>query len=162
MVAKAIYPKQIPQSPLKLNLKCAMQLQPLNERAVHAFAMKMAAKHSQCTTVESSVSLSITRYRRKFRSIRRWERKGFFGNRRQNGGTESFEVNEEESQVLAVVIDQPSNTNERCSQSADNLSNDSSAVNVLFEKVMNSSFEKPSMSVPRSQTAQFGFCTKVI
>ena len=69
-----------------------------------------------------------TRYRRKFRSIRGRKRKGFFGNRRQNGGTESFEVNEEENQVLAVVTDQTSNTNEGCSQSADNPSNDSSAM----------------------------------
>ena len=127
---------------------------------MHAFALKMAAKHSQCTIVESNVSLSTTRYRRKFRSIRRRKRKGFFGNRRQNDGIESFEANEEENQVLAVVADQTSNTNEGCSQSPDNLSNDSSAVNVSFEKVLNSTFEIPSMSVTRSQTAQVGFCTK--
>ena len=127
---------------------------------MHAFALKMAAKHSQCTIVESNVSLSTTRYRRKFRSIRRRKRKGFFGNRRQNDGIESFEANEEENQVLAVVADQTSNTNEGCSQSLDNLSNDSSAVNVSFEKVLNSTFEIPSMSVTRSQTAQVGFCTK--
>ena len=78
--------------------------------------------------------LSTVRYRRKFRSIRRRKRKGFFGNRRQNDGTDSFELDEEENEVLAVVTDQASNSDEGCSQSADNLSSDSSAVNVSFEK----------------------------
>ena len=136
-----------------------MQQQPPSESAVHASALKMAAKHSQCTTVGGNNVLSTVRYRRKFRSIRRRKRKGFFGNRRQNDGTDSFEVDEEENEVLAVVTDQASNSDEGCSQSADNLSSDSSAVNVSFEKIMNSSVGNPSM-LTRSQRNQFGFCTK--
>ena len=124
-----------------------------------AFTLKMAAKHSQCTTVEGNDSLSAMRYRGKFRSIRRRKRKGFFGNRRQNDGTDSFELNEEDNQVPAVATDQASNPDEGCNQSADILGSDSSALNVSFERIMNSSFEKPGVST-RSQTTHFGLCTK--